>query len=140
MSVAKLAANAQSSSGYAVDTWIDMTLEPMTKVWQGEHGYSNFFFSEEDAREVRGAYVGSNPYEFAETLWRLAQVSPSAKYGYRTAILEYVVDISTAAAVGICRANTSLGSGSVFQYYIPDWEKSLFRTGRRYAFKHQAYP
>src|SRR5690606_3437643 len=101
MSVAKLAANAQSSSGYAVDTWIDMTLEPMTKVWQGEHGYSNFFFSEEDAREVRGAYVGSNPYEFAETLWRLAQVSPSAKYGYRTAILEYVVDISTAAAVGI---------------------------------------
>ena len=139
MSIATLAASAQSSGGYAVDAWFDLVLEPMTKVWQGEGGESNFFFSEEDAREVRGAYVGRNPYQFAETLWRLAQVSPSAKYGYRTAILEYVVDISTPAAVGICRANTSLGSGSVFQYYIPDWQKGLFRTGRRYAFKHQKY-
>jgi hypothetical protein len=134
-SISSLAANAQSSSGYAVDSWIDLTLEPMTKVWQGEGGESNFFFSEEDAREVRGAYVGSNPYEFAETLWRLAQVSPSAKYGYRTAILEYVVDLPVQAAVGVCRANSHLGSGSVFQYYIPNWQSKMFRTGRRYAFK-----
>ena len=139
MSISALAASAQSSSGYSVDSWMDLTLEPMTKLWQGEGGESNFFFSEEDAREARGAYVGSNPYQFAETLWRLAQVSPSAKYGYRTAILEYVVDIKVTAAVGICRANGGLGSGSVFQYYIPDWQKALFRTGRRYAFKNKNY-
>jgi hypothetical protein len=140
MSISKLAAGAQSSSGYAVDAWIDMDLEPMTKVWNGEEGsVTGFFFSEEDAREARGAYVGSNPYQFAETLWRLAQVSPSAKYGYRKAIVEWVVDIRVAAAVGICRSNTGLGSGSVFQYFIPDWEKAMFRTGRRFEFRHKNY-
>jgi hypothetical protein len=139
MSVSQLAASAQSSGGYAVDAWMDVDLEPMTKIWQGEDGVSNFFFSEEDAREARGAYVGTTPYNFAETLWRLAQVSPSAKYGYRTAIVEYVVDIRVTAAVGICRSNSGLGSGSVYQYYIPDWEKSLFRTGRRHEFRHKNY-
>jgi hypothetical protein len=64
MSISSLAASAQTSAGYAVDAWIDADLEAMTKVWQGEHGHSNFFFSEEDAREARGAYVGSNPYQF----------------------------------------------------------------------------
>ena len=72
------------------DAWMDVELEAMTKVWQGLGGESNFFFSEEDAREARGAYVGTQPYEFAETLWRLAQVSPSQKYGYRSAIVEFV--------------------------------------------------
>lgn len=139
MSISSLAANAQSSTGYAVDAWMDVDLEAMTKVWQGEGGSSNFFFSEEDARDARGAYVGSSPYHFAETLWRLAQVSPSAKYGYRTAIVEFVVDIRVTAAVGICRANGGLGSGSVYQYYIPNWEKALFRTGRRHEFRHKNY-
>jgi hypothetical protein len=139
MSISSLAASAQSSSGYAVDAWMDVELEAMTKVWQGEGGSSNFFFSEEDARDARGAYVGSSPFHFAQTLWRLAQVSPSAKYGYRTAIVEYVVDIRVAAAVGICRANGGLGSGSVYQYFIPDWDKSLFRTGRRHEFRHTNY-
>jgi hypothetical protein len=139
MSISSLAASAQTSAGYAVDAWMDVELEAMTKLWQGEHGHSNFFFSEEEAREASGAYVGTTPYHFAETLWRLAQVSPSAKHGYRQAILEYVVDIRVTAAVGICRANSGLGSGSVYQYYIPDWEKSLFRTGRRYEFRHKNY-
>ncbi|PRQ05039.1 hypothetical protein [Enhygromyxa salina] len=139
MSIAKLAAGAQSSSGYGVDAWLDISLEPMTKVWQGMGGASNFFFSEEDAREARGSYMGTNPYRFAETLWRLAQVSPSAKYGYRSGIAEFVVDLPVAAAVGICHANSSLGSGSVFQYYIPDWDKALYRTGRTYTFKQTAY-
>ena len=140
MSISGMAAADQINGGYAVDAWMDTSLEPMTKVWQGLGGESNFFFSEEDAREARGAYVGTQPYEFAETLWRLAQVSPSQKYGYRSAIVEYVVDIRVEAAIGICRANTSKGSGSVFQYYIPGWRSALFRTGRRYDFRKTAYP
>lgn len=48
-------------------------------------------------------------------------------------------DIRVAAAVGICRTNAIKGSGSVFQYYIPDWRSALFRTGRRYDFRHQKY-
>ncbi|KIG12944.1 hypothetical protein DB30_00900 [Enhygromyxa salina] len=117
-----------------------MELEPMTKVWVGEGGpVSGFFLSEEDARFVRGSYAGTNPVRFAETLWRMAQVSPSAKYGFRTAILEYVVDLPVAAAVGFCAANTNLGSGGVYQYFIPDWEKCMFRTGRRYEFRHAKY-
>jgi hypothetical protein len=139
MSISSLAASAQSSAGYAVDAWMDIDLEPMTKVWQGEGGESNFFFSEEDAREARGSYEGTIPYHFAETLWRLAQVSPSAKYGYRIGILEYVVDIRVSVAAGVCRAIGGKGSGSVFQYYIPDWHKSLWRTGRRHEFKLKHY-
>lgn len=139
MSISAQAQAAQTSGGYAVDAWMDITLEPMTKVWQGAGGHSNFFFSEEDARDARGTYEGTVPYEFAETLWRLAQVSPSAKYGYRSEIVEYVVDLPIAVAMGICRANSGLGSGSVFQYYIPDWESRLFATGRRHKFRRVSY-
>jgi hypothetical protein len=140
MSTAAQAAATQTRTGYGVDSWSDMKLEPMTKVWAGEDDgggrNSAFFFSEEDARYVRGSYVGTNPVHFAETLWRMAQVSPSAKYGYRNAIIEYVVDLPVAAAVGYCFSNGHLGGGGVYQYYIPDWNKCMFRTGRRYAFRH----
>ena len=137
MSISALASAAQTSTGYGVDNWSDMTLDPMTKVWVGEGGpVSGFFFGEEDARMVRGAYVGTSPVRFAETLWRMAQVSPSAKYGFRTAILEYVVDLPAPAAVGFCSANGHLGCGGVYQYFIPDWERCMFRTGRRYEFRH----
>jgi hypothetical protein len=139
MSISAQAAQDQVLGGYAVDAWMDLTLEPMTKIWQGDGGHSNFFFSEEDARDARGSYEGTTPYDFAETLWRMAQVSPSKKYGFRREIVEYVVDFPIAAAVGICRANAGLGSGSVFQYYIPDWESALFATGRRHKFRRVAY-
>ena len=43
MDVVSQAIAAQSSGGYSVDTW--MTLEPMTKLWQGVGGRSSFFFS-----------------------------------------------------------------------------------------------
>jgi hypothetical protein len=139
MSISGQAAASQTSGGYAVDAWIDVTLDIMDKVWQGSGGESNFFFSEEDARDARGSYEGTTPYEFAETLWRLAQVSPSMKYGYRSEIIEYVVDLPIAAAMGICRANSGLGSGSVFQYYIPDWQSRLYPTGRRHKFRRVGY-
>ncbi|MCA9711728.1 MAG: hypothetical protein KDK70_38185 [Myxococcales bacterium] len=139
MSVTSLAAQAQRSSGYSVDVWIDMKIEPMEKLWQGVGGHSNFFFSEHDARESTGAYAGTKPYRFAETLWRLAQVEPNPTLGYRQEIAEFVVDIPVLAAVGCCLANMALGSGSVFQYYIPDWENSLFRTGRTYRFGSKGY-
>ncbi len=139
MSVADQARAAQSTGGYAVDTWLEMKLEPMTKLWQGVGGASNFFFSEEDAREARGSYAGTKPYKFAETLWRLAQVQPSASRGYRKEIAEFVVDLPLVAAVGCCTANGQFGSGSVFQYYIPDWESRIFVTGRTYRFTGTAY-
>lgn len=131
---------AQRSGGYVADVWFNLQLEAMTKVWQGIGGQSNFFFSEEDAREARGAYENTTPYRFAETLWRLAQVAPNLKLGFRIGIREYVVDIRTPAAVGICRNNQALGSGSVFQYYIPDWEKRLMPTGREHRFGASGYP
>lgn len=140
MNVASLAAEAQSSTGYAVDVWITMTLQPMLKLWQGVGGHSNFFFSEDDAREAAGAYAGTKPYKFAETLWRLAQVEPNPTLSYRQQIAEFVVDIPVDAAVGCCLANRALGSGSVFQYYIPDWDNSIFATGRRFRFSTKAYP
>lgn len=139
MSIASLAAAAQSGSGYAVDTWIDLTIEPILKLWQGVGGHSNFFFSEEDARQATGAYEDTRPYKFAETLWRLAQVQPNPTLGYRQAIAEFVVDLPTPAAVGLCTANRSLGSGSVFQYYIPDWEARIYRTGRTFKFSDKSY-
>ena len=112
----------------------------MTKLWQGIGGKSSFFLGEEDAREAKGAYTGSQPYRFAETLWRLAHVEPNAKLGFRSGIREFVVDIDTAAAMGICRANPVLGSGSVVQYYIPDWESRLHETGRRFTFGQTGFP
>ena len=140
MSVSQQAKIAQTSSGYAVDAWIDMVLQPMTKLWQGIGGPpGNFFFSEEDAREAKGAYQGSTGYGFAETLWRLAQVKPSRTLSYRQEIAEFVVDLPTPAAVGICSANRSLGSGSVFQYFIPGWQQRLHATGRTFKFGAKAY-
>jgi hypothetical protein len=118
---------------------MDMMLEPMTKLWQGVGGYSDFFLSEEDARDARGAYEGSKPFQFAETLWRLAQVQPNATLGYRQEIAEFVVDMPVQAAVGICTANQSLGSGSVFQYFIPGWQSWIFRTGRTFKFGAKGY-
>lgn len=139
MSISALAAADQAGSGYRVDTWFDVKLEPMTKLWQGIGGHSNFFLSEEDAREARGAYVGTKPYKFAETLWRMAQVEPNATHGYRQAIAELVVDMPVEAAAGVCLANRSLGGGSVFQYYIPNWEGFIFRTGRTMKFDSKSY-
>jgi hypothetical protein len=110
------------------------------KLWQGIGGHSDFFFSEEDAREATGAYVSSQPLKFAETLSRLLQVQPNPTLGVRQSIREYVVDLRTAAAVGVCRANTQFGSGSVLQYFVPDWNKSLHATGRTYAFEAKNYP
>lgn len=54
---------AQQSSGksYGVDTWMNVMLEPMMKVWQGIGGNSNFFSSEHDVREAIGAYQDSDP-------------------------------------------------------------------------------
>lgn len=139
MSIANQAAAAQAGSGYSVDVWMEMTLQPMTKLWQGMGGQSNFFLSEEDARESRGSYEGSKPYKFAETLWRLAQVEPSATWGYRDTIAEFVVDMPVVAAIGVCTANRALGSGSVFQYFIPDWESRIYTTGRTYKFGAKSY-
>ncbi len=139
MSISAQAAAAQAGSGYSVDVWMDLKLEPMTKLWQGVGGHSNFFLSETDARDAKGAWEGSMPYKFAESLWRLAQVQPSATLSYRQEIEEFVVDLPIVAAVGICTANRSLGSGSVFQYYIPGWEDAVFRTGRSYKFRAKAY-
>jgi hypothetical protein len=134
------AAAAQRGTGYHADTWLNIQLESMTKLWQGIGGQSNFFVSEEDAREAKGAYVGSQPHKFAETLWRLAQVEPNKTLGYRQGIREYVVDIRTAAAIGICAANAQLGSGSVLQYYVPDWDARLHPTGREFKFAAQSFP
>ena len=131
---------AQVNGGYRSDVWVAVTLEPMTKVWQGIGGESNFFFSEEDAREAKGAYVGTQAYRFAETLWRLAQVQPNAKLGFRSGIQELVVDIDTKVAMGVCLSNPVLGSGSVVQYYIPDWASRMHKTGRKFTFDEKAMP
>jgi hypothetical protein len=139
MSISSQAAAAQAGSGYSVDVWMDMTLEPMTKLWQGVGGHSDFFLSEEDARVARGAYEGSKAFRFAETLWRLAQVQPNATLGYRQEIAEYVVDLPVVAAVGICTSNRSLGSGSVYQYFIPDWKARVYATGRTFKFGAKGY-
>jgi len=138
MSASHQAKVRQAKDGYAVDLWMDMTLQPMTKVWQGVGGESGFFFSEEDARVAKGAYQGSNPYKVAEKLWRLAQVKPSDEHGYRQEIAEFVVDLPIAAAVGICSANTSSGRGSIYQYFVPGWQERLFATGRTFKFAAKA--
>jgi hypothetical protein len=134
------AKQAQLTTGYRADLWIETKLEPMTKLWQGKGGKSNFFLSEEDAREARGAYDGTIPYRFAQTLWRLAQVQPNPTLGFRDTILEFVVDLEIRVAMGVCQANTALGSGSVLQYYIPDWEPRLHETGRRFTFDAKGFP
>jgi len=138
--VASEARLAQVNGGYRVDVWVAITLEPMTKVWQGIGGESNFFLSEEDAREAKGAYVDTKAYRFAETLWRLAQVQPNAKLGFRSGIQEFVVDIDTKVAMGVCLSNPGLGSGSVVQYYIPDWASRMHKTGRKFTFDEKAMP
>lgn len=136
---ATLAVQDQVGALYRADVWLNVKLEAMTKVWQGIGGHSNFFVSEHDAREARGAYVGMKPFKFAETLWRLAQVRPSATHGYRTGIREFVVDRDVIAACSVCASNVAFGSGSVFQYFIPGWEDFLYSTGRTYTFFGKSY-
>jgi len=161
--LAARAAVEQRGTNYRADTWMNATLPPMTKVWRGlndlkrflegfddrfnvagkrdiESGESDFFFSEEDAREAKGSYMGSQPFRFAETLWRLAQVEKNEKHGFRGSIAEYVVNLPTPVAVGICRVNSKLGSGSLVQYYIPGWRATLQTTGRTHAFPINDYP
>lgn len=141
MSASELAAQAQQSSGknYGVDSWMDVKLEPMMKVWQGIGGSSEFFLSEHDVREATGAYIDTDAHQFAETLWRQAQVGPSPTRGYRDGIREYVVDISCEAAVAECLANTQFGGGTLLQYFIPNWQQNLFATGREFTFANKAY-
>jgi len=133
------AALDQVASGYGVDFWTNITLSPMMKLWQGVGGHSNFFLSEEDARESMGSYKGTTAFQFAETLWRFAQVEPNVKHGFRQGIQEFVVDMNTKAAMGVCINNPKLGSGSVLQYYIPNWERTVFATGRRFDFASKGY-
>jgi len=137
---AALAQRMGGSAGYGADTWINVILEPMTKLWQGIGGKSDFFFSEEDARQAKGSYVGSTSFRFAETLWRLAQVEPSKMLGFRDGIREFVVDLRTPAAISVCKANPVFGSGSVVQYFVPDWQKTVCPTGREYKFAAKSYP
>ncbi len=131
---------AQITAGYSADSWIALTLEPMTKLWQGVGGQSPFFFSEEDSRAARGAYNADDRLQFAETLWRLGQVKPNPLLGYRPSIQEFVVDLRTSAAVGICNANRNLGSGSLLQYYVPTWRATMRETGREHVFPHRGFP
>ncbi|NVB43087.1 hypothetical protein G6O69_35015 [Pseudenhygromyxa sp. WMMC2535] len=144
MDVTAIAAQNQRSGGYSVDTWIALEVPPMTKLWQGANkgnvNISNYFFSEQDAREVTGAYTETQAYRFAETLWRMAQVRPHPEHGFRSGIIEYVVDLPLTAAVGVCRANTAYGSGSIFQYFIADGDlDKVFSTGRRFKFERTRY-
>jgi hypothetical protein len=141
MDAASEAAQAQTTSGkaYGVDQWINVTLPPLTKVWQGFGGSSSFFISEHDVREATGAYVDSIPYHFAETLWRHAQVGASPTRGYRDEIREYVVDMKCAAALALCSANARFGGGGALQYYIPNWERYLYATGRTFTFGAKSY-
>ena len=139
MSLVQAAASAQLVTGYYADTWIEVKLPAMTKLWQGIGGHSDFFLSEEDAREAKGAYVASEPYRFAKKLWRLAQVKPNPALGFRRSVREFVVDLDAPAAVSVCFANTvvdgvNLGRGGVIQYYIPDWKRFLYATGREFEF------
>jgi hypothetical protein len=126
---------------YRADVWINVTLPPLMKLWKGIGGehLSDFFLSEEDAREAKGAYVGSQPYRFAETLWRLSQVQPNPEFGFRDGIREYVVDFPTLAAVGICLANRGFGSGSVLQYFVPNWDQTVRPLARTYQFSAKSY-
>lgn len=143
MDAASQAAADQLSGGYGVDIWLNLTLPPMLKLWQGEwrpeNGPGRYFFSEEDAREATGAYAGTQPFKFAQTLWRLAQVRSHVDFGFRREIREFVVDLPTPAAVGICSANVAFGVGSVFQYFIPDGANRLLQTGRTYRFTQERY-
>jgi len=134
MDPAQEAANSQTSGGYRVDTWMNITLQPMMKLWQGMPGPTNFFLSEQDAREATGAFAGTQAYRFAETIARLAQIAPHRTRPFRPRIREVVVDIATEAAVGVCVNNQDFGSGSVLQYYVPNWTGKLMPTGRSYTF------
>ena len=84
-------------SRYQADTWLNVTLPPMMKLWKGIGNIraSNFFISEEDARQAKGAYVDSRPFRFAESLWRMGQVQKDPKHDYRGKIAEFVVDFPT---------------------------------------------
>ena len=114
----------------------------MMKLWQGIGGVkqTNFFVSEEDAREAKGAYVDTRPNRFAESLWRLAQVEKDKDKGTRGKIMEFVVDFPTEAAVGLCLANPDFGAGAALQYFIPNWDRTLGATGRTFRFAEKSYP
>ncbi len=139
MGVTNEARAAQRSGDFEVDIWVEAKLEPMTKLWQGIGGHSNFFFSEEDARDASGAYQGHRSLEFAQTLWRRAQVRPHRARGFRMGIQEFVVNLPVVVAMGACIANHRLGEGTCLQYYIPGWEEFLFTTGRRHRFPRESY-
>jgi hypothetical protein len=119
---------------------MNVTLQPLTKLWQGVGGSSNFFMSETDCRNAMGSFEGSDPYHFAETLWREAQVGASRRTGeYRDGIREFVVDMPCKAAIAVCDASPTFGRGGLIQYYVPDWEKHIYPTGREYRFAEKGY-
>jgi len=141
MDVAALARADQGGSGgvYRVDVWFNVKLQAVTKLWQGIGGTSCYFFGEEDAREARGAYVGTDPYVYAESLWRGLQIRGHAAHGHRGGMAEFVVDIDTPAALGVCDSNTAYGRGGLLQYFIPNWASVLHATGREYTFSKKGY-
>jgi hypothetical protein len=61
-------------------------------------------------------------------------------HGFRRGIREFVVDLDCPAAAALCLSNPNLGSGGLFQYFVPDWRRFVYPTGREYAFGAKAYP
>jgi len=144
---------------YEPDEWIPVRLKALTTLWKGidkddppepfppkekprekEKKKGAFFFSEEGARDARGAYVGDVPHRFAQTLWRSLQVDKDETEGFRLGIREFVVDLDTNAAMSVCLVNTDFGMGSLVQYYLHDgWDDRLHPTGREHKFPKAGY-
>lgn len=113
----------------------------MTKLWQGIDNCGGcYYLSERDGREASGAFVGSSAMVHAEALWRLAQVARDKTHGYRAGIQEFVVDITTQAAMGRCVNNPSMGVGGAFQYFVPNWQNTMYKTGRTFMFDKEMWP
>jgi hypothetical protein len=82
----------------------------------------------------------AKPSDVRESLWRMAQVEPHKTLGFRDGIREFVVDLPTPAAVSVCRSNPVYGSGSVLQYFVPNWRMTVRPTGREFKFSEKNYP
>ncbi len=119
-----------SGKGYgADDDWVNIVLEPGFLVWRGVGGgYSPYHIGP----NYMGGMLGNTP---SAEFWQSAQVRAHKDHGYRTAVAEYEVLCSTAAAHGTATDNWKMGWGGAEQYFIPeDLADNLAPTGRVHHF------
>lgn len=116
------ACSHQNSPPYTADRWYPVYLRIGDTLVAGEPGQSAYYTITKYFDSLKPLPLGKELY------WKLLQVPPHPKYGYRNSVAYYVVDADSAVAlIGKALVNTSFGNGGGWQFYIPEYSTALRR-------------